>query len=171
MESMTRGQLAQLNSKCKIHGTEDIKAFCKDCLCSICFKCLLGDHRNHDIVMLDELSVGDLREKVTQFQDKVEDQIGKLGGMREKVQGIKENYDKKFDNLFTQFKEIESLFINGYFEQETLGDLKNGKQRQESIMIKVTMILQQLDKLKKEVIYLKQNKGEWDFNTFEFIRS
>ena len=138
---MHRGQLAQLNSKCKIHGTEDIKAFCKDCLCSICFKCLLGDHRNHDIVMLDELSVSDLRDKVTQFQDKVEDQIGKLGGMREKVNGIKENYDKKFDNLFTQFKEIESLFINGYFEQETLGDLKNGKQRQESIMIKVTMIL------------------------------
>ena len=65
MESMHRGQLAQLNSKCKIHGTEDIKAFCKDCLCSICFKCLLGDHRNHDIVMLDELSVNDLRDKVT----------------------------------------------------------------------------------------------------------
>ena len=126
---MQRGQLGQINSKCKIHGTEDIKAFCKDCLCSICFKCLLGDHRNHDIVMLDELSVSDLRDKVTQFQDKVEDQIGKLGGMREKVNGIKENYDKKFDNLFTQFKEIESLFINGYFEQETLGDLKNGKQR------------------------------------------
>ena len=38
-------------------------------------------------------------------------------------------------------------------------------------MIKVTMILQQLDKLKKEVVYLKQNKTEWDFNTFEFIRS
>jgi len=33
------------------------------------------------------------------------------------------------------------------------------------------MILQQLDKLKKEVVYLKQNKSEWDFNTFEFIRS
>ena len=36
--------------------------------------------------------------------------------MREKVQSIKENYDKKFDKLFTQFKEIESLFINGFFE-------------------------------------------------------
>ena len=166
-----RGQLAHLNSKCKIHNTEDIKAFCKDDLCSICFKCLLGDHRNHDIVMLDELSVNDLKEKVTQFQDKVEDQIGKLGGMREKVKNIKENYDKKFESLFTQFKEIESLFINGYFEQETLGDLKNGKQRQESIIVKVSMILQQLDKLKKEVVYLKQNKSEWDFNTFEFIRS
>ena len=51
--------------------------------------------------MLDELSVDDLREKVTQFQDKVEDQIGKLGGMREKVKNIKENYDKKFESLFT----------------------------------------------------------------------
>lgn len=70
-----------------------------------------------------------------------------------------------------QFKEIESLFINGYFEQETLGDLKNGRHRQESILIDVSMILEQLDKLKKEVIYLKNNKGEWDFNSFEFIRS
>ena len=91
--------------------------------------------------------------------------------MREKVQGIKENYNKKFENLFVQFKEIESLFINGYFEQETLGDLKNGKHRQESILIDVAMILEQLVKLKKEVAYLKQNKGEWDFTTFEFIRS
>lgn len=86
-------------------------------LCSICFKCLLGEHRNHDVVMLDELKVEDLvRDKVSQFQDKTEDQISKLGNMREKVTSIKENYDKKFENLFTQFKEIERLFIEGYFE-------------------------------------------------------
>lgn len=89
------------DSKCKIHSTEDIKAFCKDDLCSICFKCLLGEHRNHDIVMLEELSVADLQGKVSQFQDKVEDQITKLGNMREKVGSIKENYDKKFDKLFS----------------------------------------------------------------------
>jgi len=47
--------------------------------------------------------------------------------MREKVTSIKENYDKKFENLFTQFKEIESLFIKGFFEAETLGDLRDGK--------------------------------------------
>jgi hypothetical protein len=58
--------------------------------------------------------------------------------MREKVAGIKDSYDRKFESLFTQFKEIESLFINGYFEQETLGDLKNGKHRQESILFKVS---------------------------------
>ena len=91
--------------------------------------------------------------------------------MREKVVSIKENYDKKFDELFIKFKDIESLFINGFFEQETLGDLKNGKQRQESILLKVSMIMSQLEKLKNEVNYLKQNRSEWDFNTFEFIRS
>ena len=70
IDSMARGIF---NSKCKIHQTEDIKAFCKDDLCSICFKCLLGEHRNHDIVMLDELTVEDLQGKVNQFQDKIED--------------------------------------------------------------------------------------------------
>ena len=90
------------DQKCKIHATEDIKAFCMNDLCSICFKCLLGEHRNHDVVMLDELKVEDLvRDKVSQFQDKTEDQISKLGNMREKVTSIKENYDKKFENLFT----------------------------------------------------------------------
>eukprot|EP00352_Strombidinopsis_acuminata_P003091 CAMPEP_0176385880 /NCGR_PEP_ID=MMETSP0126-20121128/35491_1 /TAXON_ID=141414 ORGANISM="Strombidinopsis acuminatum, Strain SPMC142" /NCGR_SAMPLE_ID=MMETSP0126 /ASSEMBLY_ACC=CAM_ASM_000229 /LENGTH=102 /DNA_ID=CAMNT_0017752481 /DNA_START=197 /DNA_END=505 /DNA_ORIENTATION=+ len=99
-------------------------------LCSICFKCLLGEHRNHDVVMLDELKVEDLvRDKVSQFQDKTEDQISKLSNMREKVTSIKENYDKKFENLFTQFKEIESLFIEGFFEAQTLGDLRDGKQK------------------------------------------
>ena len=47
--------------------------------------------------------------------------------MREKVGNIKENYDKKFDELILQFKNIESLFLQGYFEQETLGDIKNSK--------------------------------------------
>ena len=93
-------QIGQIHEqKCKIHDTEDIKAFCKNCLCSICFKCLLGDHRNHDVVMLDELCVDDLKDKVSQFQDKVEDQINKLGSIREKVSSIKENYDKKFNDL------------------------------------------------------------------------
>lgn len=50
-------------TKCKIHRNEDIKAFCKNDLCSICFKCLLGDHRNHDVVMLDEIQVEDLKDK------------------------------------------------------------------------------------------------------------
>jgi len=87
-------------TKCKIHKNEDIKAFCKNDLCSICFKCLLVEHRNHDVVMLDEIEVEDLKDKAGQFHDKVENQINQLASMREKVSSIKENYDKKFEELF-----------------------------------------------------------------------
>ena len=57
--------------------------------------------------MLDELCVDDLKDKVSQFQDKVEDQVNKLGNIREKVSSIKENYDKKFTDLQDQFKKVE----------------------------------------------------------------
>jgi len=77
--------------------------------------------------MLDELCVDDLKDKVSLFQDKVEDQIGKLANIREKVSSIKENYDKKFHDLENQFKEVETLFLSNYFDQQTLGDIKNSK--------------------------------------------
>ena len=54
--------------------------------------------------------------------------------MREKVFSIKDNYDKKFEDLFVQFKNIESPFLQGYFEQETLGDIKNSKHKQKQIV-------------------------------------
>ena len=73
VESIDNMSRVGMNNKCKIHPTEDIKAFDMDDLCSICFKCLMGAHRNHEIVMLDELQVEDLTSKVTAFQDKVED--------------------------------------------------------------------------------------------------
>jgi hypothetical protein len=57
-----------------------------------------------------------------------------LAQMREKVFQIKENYDKKFEELFLQFKNIESLFLQGYFETETLGDIKNSKTKQKQIV-------------------------------------
>jgi archaellum component FlaC len=42
----------------------------------------------------------DLKDKFGQFHEKIETQINQLTSMREKVSSIKENYDKKFDELF-----------------------------------------------------------------------
>lgn len=78
--------------------------------------------------------------------------------MREKVTSIKENYDKKFEELFMQFKNIESLFLQGYFEQETLGDIKNSKQKQREIVKEIQEILVQLDSLSKGVQQFKAIK-------------
>lgn len=87
----------------------------------------------------------------------MEDQIGKLAGIREKVSSIKENYDKKFHDLENQFKEIEQLFLQNYFDQQTLGDIKNSKQKQKDIIGKITNVLEELDKLRGEVVFLKKN--------------
>jgi archaellum component FlaC len=123
------------------------------------------------VVMLEELCVDDLKDKVSLFQDKVEDQIGKLANIREKVSSIKENYDKKFNDLENHFKEIETLFLTNYFEQQTLGDIKNSKQKQKDIIGKITSVLEDLDKLKREVTFLKNNQSDFDFYNFEGIRT
>ena len=39
----------------------------------------------------------------------------------------------------------------GYFEQQTLGDLKNSKQKQKDIISKIGQIVDELDKHKKDV--------------------
>lgn len=126
---------------CKLHPSEEVKAFCKNDLCSICFKCLLGEHRSHDIVMIEDLTFDDLSDKMQEFTDKVDDQIGKLQCITEKVASVKENYDKKFEGLLEKFKQIEEQFISGQFEDRILGELKNSKEKQREIVARVSQII------------------------------
>lgn len=77
--------------------------------------------------------------------------------MREKVCSIKENYDKKFEDLFVQFKNIESLFLQGYFEQETLGDIKNSKHKQKELVKEIQEIIAKLDAQSKKVAQLRSS--------------
>jgi FtsZ-binding cell division protein ZapB len=60
-------QIGGQEKLCKLHPSEEVKAFCKNDLCSICFKCLLGEHRSHEIVMIEDLSIDDLKEKMQGF--------------------------------------------------------------------------------------------------------
>lgn len=52
-----------------------------------------------------------------------------------------------------------------------MGDLKNSKQKQKDIINKIGSILDELDKLKKDVQFLKTNSNDFDFFSFESIRS
>lgn len=49
--------------------------------------------------------------------------------------------------------------------------MKNSKQKQKDIINKITSILDDLDKLKKEVVFLKSNSIDFDFFSFESIRN
>jgi hypothetical protein len=52
-----------------------------------------------------------------------------------------------------------------------LGDLKNSKQKQKDITNQVGSIVDELEKLKKDVLFLKNNSSDFDFFSFESIRS
>lgn len=130
---------------CKLHTKQEIKAFCKNDLYSICFKCLLGEHRNHEVVMLEDLTIDDLKDKVTDFHDKVDEQIQKLGQINERVLSVKENYDKKFEGLFNKFKDIENKFLNGYYEDMILGEIKSSMEKQKDIVKRVESVIESLD--------------------------
>jgi DNA repair ATPase RecN len=169
MNSGSEGYERQVQKYCKLHTQEEIKAFCKNDLCSICFKCLLGEHRNHEVVMLEDLGIEDLKDKVTDFHDKVDEQVNKLSQISERVGSIKENYDKKFEGLFNKFKNIEDKFLNGFFEENVLGELKNSKEKQQEIVKKVATVLEKIESIAKEITGLRENPH--DFFLFENIRN
>lgn len=169
MSSGAGGQERTPQKYCKLHQTEEIKAFCKNDLCSICFKCLLGEHRNHEVVMLEDLGIEDLKDKVSDFHDKVDEQVHKLTHINERVGSIKENYDKKFEGLFNKFKDIENKFLNGYFEEMVLGELKNSKEKQKDIVKRVMTLMDKLQSIGREIENLRDTPQ--DFFLFENIRN
>ncbi|CAI2364622.1 unnamed protein product [Moneuplotes crassus] len=156
---------------CKIHASEDIKAFCMNDLYSVCFKCLLEEHRDHEVVLLEDLhnSMGDLKDKVPSFHDKVDEQVHKLSHINDRVSSIKENYDKKFEGLLNKFKDIENKFLNGYFEDMVLGELKNSKEKQKEIVETVQGVLEKIEGIGKEIQNLRECPQ--DFFLFENIRN
>jgi uncharacterized coiled-coil DUF342 family protein len=129
----------------------------------------LGEHRNHEVVMLEDLGIDDLKDKVPDFHDKIDEQVHKLNQINEKVSSIKENYDNKFEGLLNKFKDIENKFLNGYFEEMVLGELKNSKDKQKEIVKRIMGVLEKMDSIEKEIENLRQNPQ--DFFLFENIRN
>ena len=55
-EVEAREQMLNTSQKCRIHPQEMVKAFDKDLMEAICFKCLLGKSKGHNIVMFEDIS-------------------------------------------------------------------------------------------------------------------
>lgn len=58
-------------SGCAEHGFEQIRGFCKDCSCGICFRCAISKHRNHNMVNTDEITKSDLDPMIETFDQKL----------------------------------------------------------------------------------------------------
>ncbi len=68
MEAKGEASITQ-HDWCAEHGFEVIKGFCKDCSSGICFRCAISNHRNHNMVNIDEMSKGDIEPMIITFEN------------------------------------------------------------------------------------------------------
>ena len=98
---------SNLPSGCAEHGYEQIKGFCKDCGCGICFRCAISKHRNHNMVNNDEITKTDLEPMLENFEAKLTQLRDKAALLVDKAKNAETNSDKlpEIQKYFDQIKE------------------------------------------------------------------
>ena len=95
--------------RCLDHGNDDVKGFCKDCLCGICFRCAIGKHRNHNIVNIDELEKSDLENQIGVFENKIEMLKEKAKALLDRAKNS-ETHIEQLPDITMRFAEIQERF-------------------------------------------------------------
>ena len=102
---------AKKSQFCNVHPREEIRAFCKNDFTAICFRCYLEVHKNHDVVMLEDINSNDLRDKITEFELELGNQSNKIYKLGEVIGGSKQNYDSQFVILKQAFTDIQNMCL------------------------------------------------------------
>lgn len=112
-----------LPSGCAEHGYEQIKGFCKDCCCGICFRCAISKHRNHNMVNTDEVGQTDLEPMLENFDAKLTQLRDKAQLLLEKARTSETNAER-LPEIQSHFDLIKEKFQTGHYKQEILGELE-----------------------------------------------
>ena len=108
---------------CRDHESELLKGFCKDCFSGICFRCAIGKHRNHNIIMLDEINKGDLSDHVDLFESKLDTVREKATSLFERASKF-ESHNDKLPEILDKFRQITALFEEGHYKNMIVGELQ-----------------------------------------------
>ena len=104
-------EISKKTSKCSVHPREEIRAFCKNDFTAICFRCYLDRHKNHDVVMIDDISASDLMHKISEFEGELQNQTSTISSLSDKISQSKYNYDSQFTILKTAFDELVGMCL------------------------------------------------------------
>ena len=115
------------NNFCLIHSSEELKAFCKTDFVAICFRCHLEKHKTHDVVMLEDICPNDLKDKIAEFENDVQDQSSKMEYLYEKISTSKKNYETQHEILARTFEEIYEMCKSGKLAHEIMGEFEERK--------------------------------------------
>ncbi|XP_075058306.1 E3 ubiquitin-protein ligase TRIM39-like [Mixophyes fleayi] len=137
------------NRKCSVHE-EILKYFCTEdsaCICVSC--CLIGEHRGHQMELLDEASekkkekLRNVLQKLTTKREETEKRVQRLQERRredqEKAAGVTERVTSWFRNIRRQLDDLEKKVLSEISRQE------------ESISLSVSDLIQQLEIKKDEL--------------------
>ena len=88
------GQTNTIPTGCAEHGYEQIRGFCKDCCCGICFRCAISKHRNHNMVDQEEVTTQDLEPMLESFDAKLQQLGDKAALLIDKAKNAETNSEK-----------------------------------------------------------------------------
>lgn len=117
----------KVSNLCSVHSNEMVRGFCKTDFTAICFRCYLEQHKNHNVVMLEDINSADLKDKISEFEVELQSQAGKIGYLAEKIKASKHNYDSQHEVLTKTFQGIVKMCTSGELEKEVLGEFEEKK--------------------------------------------
>ncbi|XP_075037387.1 E3 ubiquitin-protein ligase TRIM39-like [Mixophyes fleayi] len=143
------------NRKCSIHKEPLQYYCCEDAACTCVSCCLVGDHRGHNIELIDE-AVKKKKEKLeivlqehTVKRNQIENRSKKLKKCQEKVQKKSVTVQEKINNLFTyiiqQVRNLQNEIINSVNSQEL--DISNIIQHLETQNKELSRKIRDIEKL------------------------
>eukprot|EP00826_Nyctotherus_ovalis_P049645 TRINITY_DN6016_c0_g2_i4.p1 TRINITY_DN6016_c0_g2~~TRINITY_DN6016_c0_g2_i4.p1 ORF type:complete len:516 (+),score=153.99 TRINITY_DN6016_c0_g2_i4:128-1675(+) len=145
------------DNMCSLHPKEILRGFCKSDFSAICFRCYLELHKTHDVVMLEEISSLDLKDKISEFETELHTQTGKVSYLAEKIASSKINYDSQYEVLKKTFQEILDMCTSGQLFKEVLGEFEERKDDIGEMKKQVQELQQTIEILQANIISLKED--------------
>jgi len=157
------------DNMCSVHPKEILRGFCKNDFSAICFRCYLEQHKNHDVVMLEEISSIDLKDKINEFETELHTQTGKISYLAEKITASKSSYDSQYEVLRNTFQEILEMCTSGQLFKEVLGEFEERKDDIGEMKKQVQELQQAIEISKADIISLKEDGA--NLSVYESIKT
>ncbi|XP_075711914.1 E3 ubiquitin/ISG15 ligase TRIM25-like [Rhinoderma darwinii] len=158
---LTEPSTSQENRKCPVHK-KILEYYCPEEAACICVYCSAGEHRGHQVEMLDEAS----EKKKERLRNVLQKLITKREGTEEKVQSLEEHRKKAQEKAAGEEERVTALFID---IRRRLDDLEMRVQseisrQEEQVSLSVSELIQKLE-IKKEELSRKMRDIEELCNT------
>ena len=157
------------DNMCTIHPNEMLRGFCKNDFTAICFRCYLEQHKTHDVVMLEDISSVDLKDKISEFEVELHTQTGKISYLAEKITTSKYNYDTQHEILTKTFTDIVNMCTSGQLSKEVLGEFEERKADIGEMKKQIQELQQNIEILQADIISLKEDAA--NLSVYENIKA